>query len=85
MPLTVDALESVAAGRPGSAAIPHPVAQLLRTTRALFVDSWLHYKFLTVAVAWSLIAVEAALRNVHPGRGRDPLKALHRRAHSAGA
>ncbi len=37
--------------------MPNGVASLLETSRALFTHSWL-----AVSVAWSLVAVEAALR-----------------------
>lgn len=45
-----------------SAAVPSGVASLLETSRALFTHSWFVYDFMAVSVAWSLVAVEAALR-----------------------
>ena len=37
---------------------------MLSTARRLFVHSYFEYEFLVVATAWSLLAVEAALRDV---------------------
>jgi len=35
------------------------VAELLSTSRALFVLAWFRYELLLVSVMWSLLAVEA--------------------------
>lgn len=39
-----------------------PASSLLETSRALFTHSCFVYEFMAVSVAWSLVAVEAALR-----------------------
>ncbi len=45
---------------------------MLGTSRALFAHSYFVYEFLVVAVTWSLLAVEAALRDVlRTGQGRS--------------
>jgi len=46
-----------------TASTPEGVASLLRTSRDLFVQSFFVYEFLVVGASWSLLAVEAALRD----------------------
>lgn len=68
-----------------SSAMPEGVASLLATSRALFIHSWFIYEFMAVAVAWSLMAVEAALREtLAPVPDRMTLKALILRAEREG-
>lgn len=62
-------------------AMPDGVESLLATSRALFAHGWFVYEFLAVAVAWSLLAVEAALRSaLAPVPDRMSLKDLIMRA-----
>lgn len=64
-----------------SPVVPEGVASLLSTSRALFTHSWFVYEFMAVAVAWSLMAVEAALRSaLTPVSDRTTLKDLIERA-----
>jgi hypothetical protein len=42
---------------------PEAVATMLATSRALFTHMWFVYEFGIVAVAWSLLAIEAMLRH----------------------
>lgn len=42
--------------------VPEDVAAMLTTARRLFIHGYFVYEFHVVAVAWSLFAVEAALR-----------------------
>lgn len=52
--------------------VPEEVAAMLATARRLFVHGYFAYEFHTVAVAWSLFAVEAALRaRLGTGRGKE--------------
>lgn len=68
-----------------SPAVPGGVASLLETSRALFTHSWFVYEFMAVAVAWSLMAVEAALREaLAPVPDRMNLKDLIERAEREG-
>jgi hypothetical protein len=62
------------------------VAEMLTVARALFVQSWWRYEFQTVAVLWSLMAVEAALRTRFPSQStRTTLAQLLERARDSGA
>ena len=61
-PMSVALLRSVAASWPTTSTTPTGVAEILQTSRQLFVHSFYVYEFATVAVAWSLLAVETALR-----------------------
>lgn len=56
-------MASTAASWPTTDATPANVANLLATSRSLYVLSWYRYELLIVAVAWSLLAVETALRH----------------------
>jgi hypothetical protein len=65
--------------------VPDGVASLLSTSRALFTHSWFVYEFMAVAVAWSLMAVEAALRSaLAPVSNGTSLKNLILRAEREG-
>lgn len=44
--------------------LPESVGGMLSTARSLFIHSYFEYEFLVVATAWSLLAVEVALRDV---------------------
>lgn len=55
---------------------PGGVAGLLGTTRATFALAWFHYELLVVSVTWSLLAVEAALRDRLAVDEKPPLKSL---------
>ncbi len=48
---------------PTSERTPHPVAEMLRVSRELFVHSYFVYEFGAVAVVWSVLALEGALRD----------------------
>lgn len=43
--------------------IPDSAAEMLKTSRELFIHSYFCYEFLVVATTWSLLAVETALRD----------------------
>lgn len=61
------------------------VAEMLAVARALFVHAWWRYEFQLVAVVWSLMAVEAALRDRHAaGDERPSFSELLRRARREG-
>ena len=55
-------LVAIAARWPTTTATPPGVLQILNMARELFAHSYFVYEFATVAVMWSLLAVEAALR-----------------------
>jgi hypothetical protein len=57
------ALVRTAAGWRNDESVPNAVAAMLRVTRELFVHSYFVYEFSVVAVTWSLLALEAALRD----------------------
>ncbi len=67
-------LEGLAQGWSCSPTVEPAVAEMLAVARALFVQSWFRYEFQVVAVVWSLMGVEAALRGrlarVHPNEPR---------------
>src|SRR5829696_92005 len=58
-PLARSDLEQLSSQWPTSPATPVGVAELLSTSRALFVLAWFRYELLLVSVMWSLLAVEA--------------------------
>jgi hypothetical protein len=62
------------------------VADMLEICRRLFEHSYFVYEFGLVAVIWSVLAVEAALRDRLAGEaaGRDGLRKLVRKAHDRG-
>jgi hypothetical protein len=62
-PVTRQALADRAAEWPTTASTPSSVGDLLRVSRELFVHSFYVYEFLAVGAAWSLLAVEAGLRD----------------------
>lgn len=65
--------------------MPDGVASILSTSRARFTHGWFVYEFMAVAVAWSLMAVEAALRSaLAPVPDRMSLKDLILRAEHQG-
>lgn len=61
-------LVQIAAGWRTDPRVNKEVAQLLATCRSLFTHSYFVYEFGIVAVIWSLLALEAALRD---GLGGD--------------
>ncbi|MDP8975660.1 MAG: hypothetical protein M3N28_04705 [Actinomycetota bacterium] len=69
-----DSLAEVASGWPVHASTPVAIAHMLRVSRELFVHGYFVYDFLMVAAVQSLLAVEAALRDVlkEPPRRRGP-------------
>jgi len=75
-PMSYAALASVPDQWATTESTPTGVADLLHTTRATFALSWFHYELLVVSVAWSLLAVEAALRDRLSADDKSPLKAL---------
>ena len=80
------ALEQIAAQWPTSAKVPGEIAEMLRVARDLLVHSYFVYEFGAVAVAWSLIAVEAALRNrvADEASEREPLARVISKAEELG-
>lgn len=59
-----EAIVEIAAGWPSTEAITkEEVASMLKTCRDLFVHCYFVYEFGLVAVIWSVLAVEAALRD----------------------
>ena len=58
------------------------VAEILGTSRQLFVHGYYVYEFVTVVVAWSLLAVETALRARLPAGESATFKAMLKRAES---
>lgn len=80
LPLTHELLRELADSWATHPDIPIGVADQLAVSRQLFVHSYYVYEFATVAVAWSLFAVEASLRlKLEAGRGAS-LKQLVERA-----
>jgi hypothetical protein len=74
--MTLDVLESTARDWPTTEATPSGIAELLSTSRAAFVLAWFHYEMLVVSAAWSLLAVEGALRDRLEADDRRPLSKL---------
>ncbi|MEW1951959.1 hypothetical protein [Terrabacter sp. NPDC080008] len=62
LPFTQELLQELADSWETHSRVPTGVADQLTVSRRLFVHSFHAYEFATVAVAWSLFAVEAALR-----------------------
>ncbi len=72
---------------PRAPGAPQEVARILAVSRHLFCHSWFVYDFLMVAAVQSLIAIEAALRDLldEPPRRRGPgMRNLVERAVSRG-
>lgn len=65
-------------------ATPEGPAALLRTSRDLFVHAYYEYEFFTVAVIWSIFAVEAGLRARFDADHRMDLRRLVRQAEQDG-
>jgi len=84
LPMNPGALRRSADQWPTTTATPDDVAGLLKTSRDLYVASSYAYEFLTVAVLWSLLAVEAALRLRLDGSEKDTFKTLITAAHERG-
>lgn len=78
------ALEEAASRWTVSATVPTEIARMLEVSRSLFVHSYFVYEFLVVAVVWSLLAVEAALRDRFGGPRSRALKSLIDDAHACG-
>jgi hypothetical protein len=76
LPMTYDVLASVTTQWPTTTATPVGIAGLLTTARAAFALAWFQYELLVVAGAWSLLAVEAALRERVDANDHRPFKAL---------
>ena len=81
VPVSAALLNSVASTWPPTQATPPGVEEILQTSRQLFVHGFFVYEFVTVAVAWSLLAVEAALRAKLPSRN-SRFKSMLKRAES---
>lgn len=62
IPMSPGAIRRVAESWPRTARTPPGVADLLKTSRDLFVQSYFAYELLVVSALWSMHAVEAALR-----------------------
>lgn len=64
MVISREALVEIAAGWPSTETVTkEEVASMLRTCRDLFAHCYFVYEFGLVAVIWSVLAVEAALRD----------------------
>jgi hypothetical protein len=74
LPMSPGRLRSTAGTWALSTATPPGIADLLKTSRALFVQSYFAYEFLTVGVLVSLQAVETSLRV----RLEQPRERFHR-------
>lgn len=59
---------------------PPGVAEMLKTSRDLFCTATIHYDFFVVGVVWSLMAVEAALREHYAASHKARLVDLIHRA-----
>jgi len=65
-PLTSAALRERVRAWPVTSTTPPAAADLLRTARAMTTLGTVHYDLFTAAVAWSLLAVEAAFNVLYP-------------------
>ena len=74
-PIARQDLETVADRWPVHPHTPEGVANQLRVARQLFTHSLLVWEFAAVAVAWSLLAVETALKTV---TGPQPPSSLYK-------
>lgn len=87
LPMSYDVLARAAAEwanlLPVSMLIDGP-ADLLRTARSMFVNSWFDYDFMTSACLTGFQAMEAAFRVLYPGADKVPFRALIRRARDQG-
>ncbi len=63
-PMTYGRLHDVPTGWPTTRATPEGVEGLLATSRRLWPLAWFEYDLLVVSAYWSILAVEAALREV---------------------
>lgn len=66
--MSLESLRAKAAEWPVAPATPPEIGELLRVARDLYVHSLFVQEFATVGVAWSLHAVESALRLALPQR-----------------
>lgn len=74
-----------AAGRwPAPEGAPDNVGEMLRISRALFAHGAFVWEFFAVASAWSIIAVELALRDVMEAGASVPFSKLIDRAETDG-
>lgn len=75
-----------AAGWPTHPEVNAQIAEMLKTCRALFAHSYFVYEFGPVAVVWSVLAVEAALRDRlgEEATQKDGLKGLIGKAEGRG-
>ncbi|WP_179479042.1 hypothetical protein [Allobranchiibius huperziae] len=76
VPLQRQHLMATASGWPVSASTPDDIAQQLRVARDLYTHCLLVWEFNAVGVAWSLMAVESALRWALIARESVPFKRL---------
>jgi hypothetical protein len=60
--MSLETLKGMARRLPTSTDVPHPIQEQLRVARELLIHSYFVYEFAAIAVAWSLMAVESALR-----------------------
>lgn len=82
--LSYEGLAAVARQWPVSPAAPAGVAGLLSTSRDLWTAAWFHYEFLVVGASWSLLAVEAALRDCLAAGTEVSLRRLIKKAVEGG-
>lgn len=69
-------LRRVASGWEVSEPVPDDIGRMLEVARELFAHSYFVYEFNLVAVVWSLLALEGALRRSLPDAGRRTLEWL---------
>jgi hypothetical protein len=84
LPATPDHLYEVAESWRVSEHTPPEIRDQLRVSRDLFTHCLLVWEFSAVGVAWSLLAVESALRWALGARQSTPFQQLIKRAHREG-
>jgi acid phosphatase family membrane protein YuiD len=78
-------LNAVASTWKQSATVPSDVAEMLNLSRKLFIHGYFIYELFTVAVVWSLLALEAAFKvRMGAGAARRGLTSLIREAKDQG-
>jgi hypothetical protein len=72
----VSSLQDLVSRWPISEAVPERLADYLRVTRALVVQSYFEYEFGLVATMWTMLALEATLRGCLDAEDRTRLQQL---------
>lgn len=76
VPMTYGRLARLADEWPVTTSTPDGVAGLLATSRSLWGLAWYDYNLLVVSSSWSLLAVEAALRDRLGATGKPSMQDL---------